>query len=141
MARVCLAAAAGEAQRAGGRPHPGVMWALWHIPAYLIPWSSQHLPLLPYLLHFAALSVLFTWVYNNTGGSLLPVLLLHTSVNLFTAFLPGVRSAAGSEWPLDLMVALLYVTAAVVGIVLGPNRAGDAYRKFDLAAGPMDFIR
>jgi membrane protease YdiL (CAAX protease family) len=100
----------------------GVMWALWHLPAYLIPWSSQHLPLVPYLLHFAALSVLFTWVYNHTQGSLLPVLVFHTSVNLFTAFLPVVPLAAGSPLPLNLMVGLLYVTAAVVVIVFGPAK-------------------
>lgn len=100
----------------------GVMWAVWHLPAYLIPWSSQHLPLVPYLLHFAALSVLITWVYNNTRGSLLLVLLFHTSINVFTAFLPVIPSAAGSELPLDLMVALLYVAAAAVLALFGAAR-------------------
>jgi membrane protease YdiL (CAAX protease family) len=100
----------------------GVMWALWHLPAYLIPWSSQHLPLVPYLLHFAALSVLFAWVYNNTRGSLLPALMFHTSVNLFSAFVPVTPSAAGSALPLNLLVALLYGAAVVVVIAFGPNK-------------------
>jgi len=106
----------------------GVMWAVWHLPAYLIPWSSQHLPLVPYLLHFAALSVLFTWVYNNTQGSLVPALILHTSVNVASTIVPVVPTAAGSVLPLNLLVALLYAAAVVVVTVFGPNKLGRGQR-------------
>jgi len=62
----------------------GVLWWLWHLPLVFIPGKFM----VGSLLLFAALvgeivltSILFTWVYNNTGGSVLAVMLFHTSMN------------------------------------------------------------
>jgi hypothetical protein len=47
---------------------------------------------------------------------------LHTSVNVASAFVPIVPSAAGSTLPLNLLVALLYVAGVVVVVAFGPNK-------------------
>lgn len=62
----------------------GVIWWLWHLPLALIPgkFMVNGLSLFALLLvEIVLMSILFTWVYNHTGGSILAALLFHTSMN------------------------------------------------------------
>lgn len=59
----------------------GVLWTLWHIPMFLglgIPLSL----LLVLLLYFTGGSLLFTWLFNRSGGSLLLAALAHFGAHL-----------------------------------------------------------
>src|SRR5215204_3682974 len=61
------------------------IWALWHLPLWVAGWlqGTQSPALYPaFFVSTFAFSVLLTWVYNSTGGSLLMVVLLHATVNL-----------------------------------------------------------
>lgn len=62
----------------------GFFWWLWHLPAVFIPGRFMA-DSLPVFLALAAVimlaSVLFTWVYNNTDGSVLAALLMHAAMN------------------------------------------------------------
>ena len=65
----------------------GVVWSLWHLPLLWVSGSYQESgsPLsymLVFTLTLLPLSILFTWVYNGTQGSLLLVSLLHAAVNV-----------------------------------------------------------
>ncbi|MGM0620914.1 MAG: CPBP family intramembrane glutamic endopeptidase [Bacteroidota bacterium] len=62
----------------------GFFWWLWHLPTVFIPGAFMT----SNLFLFAGLapvimftSILFTWIYNNTNGSLFPALLMHASMN------------------------------------------------------------
>jgi len=57
----------------------GVLWALWHIPGYLGGWMT--VGIVPLILSGMAFSMIATWVYNNTRGSILLMILLHSSSN------------------------------------------------------------
>ena len=57
----------------------GVIWALWHAPGYLGGWMASGVPAL--LVYSVGFSILATWVYNNTRGSILLMILLHSSSN------------------------------------------------------------
>ena len=57
----------------------GVMWALWHIPGYLGGWMTVGIPVL--IVDSIMFSIVMTWVYNNTRGSILLMILLHSSSN------------------------------------------------------------
>jgi membrane protease YdiL (CAAX protease family) len=62
----------------------GFFWWLWHLPAVFIPgrFMADSLPIFLALAVVIMLtSVLFTWVYNNTNGSVLAVLLMHAAMN------------------------------------------------------------
>jgi uncharacterized protein len=68
----------------------GVIWTCWHIPLYFQPGSSQSgIPFPIYLVMVVTLAILFTWIYNNTRGSLLLTVLAHFSFNLTGAFIIG----------------------------------------------------
>ena len=67
----------------------GVLWGLWHLPLLMadgvVPLTSLGLVnFLLYDLSITALAVLFTWVSNNTNGSLLLMVLFHAVANATT---------------------------------------------------------
>ena len=57
----------------------GVIWAVWHAPGYLGGWMLSTVPAL--LVYSIGFSILATWVYNNTRGSILLMILFHSSSN------------------------------------------------------------
>jgi hypothetical protein len=81
------------------------------------------------------LSVILTWVYNSTGGSLLLVVLLHATANLpLTLLLEPLGSRA--IVPFLLYVGLMVVAAIVVVIVAGPAHLSREHRKQEEPAQP-----
>ncbi|MGF1617589.1 MAG: hypothetical protein ACFCU2_07245 [Acidimicrobiia bacterium] len=54
----------------------------------LLP-DATMIPLPMFLPMTVALTILFTWVYNNTGGSLIATVLMHFLFNFSGAFLAG----------------------------------------------------
>lgn len=89
----------------------GVAWWLWHLPLLLGgDESMSDLPLLPHFVYVVSASVLYVWLYNNTGGSLLIAVLAHAVSNIV-----GVFSSA----PIATAVITAGV-AAVVVVVYGP---------------------
>jgi membrane protease YdiL (CAAX protease family) len=75
-----------------------------------------------------ALSVIITWMYNSTGGSLLLVALLHAAFNLPLTIL---IAPLGSQETLafSLYVGLLVVAAIVVVIWAGPAHLSRKHQK------------
>lgn len=67
----------------------GVVWALWHLPLFFIEGSYQHdavgfntLEFWLFMLGLVPVSVFITWVYNNTGRSILGAIVVHGWMNL-----------------------------------------------------------
>ena len=68
----------------------GVFWAVWHAPARFGGVAAMSLE--DTLINFVLIllvTVIFTWFYNRTKGSILAPALLHASMNTTGAFLPG----------------------------------------------------
>lgn len=59
----------------------GLFWAFWHIPMW-IAGGMMGQDLLRSGVTIATVAIIFTWVYNNTGGSLLLAWLFHTSITI-----------------------------------------------------------
>jgi len=105
------------------------IWALWHLPLWLTG-APGRTPLIyaGFVVSAFGLSVLLTWVYNSTGGSLLLVVLLHGTINLPITLL---YDALGSRVtvPVLLYFGLTAVAAIVVVIVAGPAHLSRKRRK------------
>lgn len=96
----------------------GIVWAVWHLPLFFVPEATtfgQSFPL--YLLQVMSLSVAMAWLYARTGGSLLPVMLLHAAVNNTKDIVPSAELNATNPWALSqspvawLTLLLLWVCA------------------------------
>src|SRR5919107_462341 len=99
----------------------GVFWAFYHLPLFFTGQAFRSPSILvPFVISGIALSVILTWVYNSTGGSLLLVVLLHATANLpLTLLLEPLGSQA--MVPFLFFVGLMVVAAIVVVIVAGPK--------------------
>jgi len=105
------------------------IWALWHLPLWL-QGGPVHTPTVyaAFVVSAFALSVILTWVYNSTGGSLLLVVLLHATVNLpQTLVIDDLGS--GATVPLMLYWGLMVLAAIVVVIWAGPEHLSRKRKK------------
>jgi len=114
------------------------IWALWHLPLWLTG-APGRTPLIyaGFVVSAFALSVLLTWVYNSTGGSLLLVVLLHATVNLPIRLL---YDSLGSRVtvPILLYFGLTVVAAIVVVIVAGPAHLSRKHHKQEEEQGAAE---
>src|SRR5919112_1556425 len=107
----------------------GVIWAFYHLPLFFTGQAFRSPSLLvPFVVSGLALSVIITWVYNSTGGSLLLVVLLHAAANLpLTLLLEPLGSRA--MVPFLLYVGLMVVAGIVVVMVAGFAHLSRKHRK------------
>jgi membrane protease YdiL (CAAX protease family) len=75
----------------------GCVWAVWHAPLFLLPSTVQHQMLsvvggLLFLAFCICWSVLFTWLYLGTRGSLFMAILFHTTSDFASVFLQPLAS-------------------------------------------------
>jgi hypothetical protein len=92
----------------------GIIWGVWHLPAFVLGGTShQGDPVFAFLLGALAVSILSTWMYIQTGGSVLASVLLHLMINF---------SLVVIEAPLWIFDALLFAVAVVVIFFSGPRR-------------------
>ena len=103
----------------------GVVWAFWHLPLMVI--GQIHLSDPVYIV---AWSVVLTWVFNNTNGSVLIAMLMHNIHNVISG---GYFSAmfSGADWVRQgwLLVALWCAVAAIVVVVNGPEHLSRKYTR------------
>jgi uncharacterized protein len=98
----------------------GVIWALWHLPLLWTQGNGMfHQPVWLLLLDVTAKSVLFTWVFLHTRGSVLIAMLFHGATNLFLVS-PEVASNGDLTLPVLCMVAK-WVLVGFVLVVAGPS--------------------
>ena len=101
----------------------GLVWGLWHLPLYFVLGTGQSAMLSAgtspafaiggFLGWTIGLSVLFTWLFNQTGGSLIVVILFHAAVNL-AAFLPTAVGSGGAASLLNVLITWLVAIWVVV---------------------------
>jgi membrane protease YdiL (CAAX protease family) len=107
----------------------GVVWGVWHLPLYLLGADIRPVSLFPaWVLLTVAASVIYTWMYNGTGGSLLIVVLFHAASNLpLTILLEPLEDQV--HQPFLIYVALTIVAAAVVVAATGPANLSRTHPK------------
>ena len=92
----------------------GLAWAAWHAPLFLMAGYFADLGGPPDPVRFVAAllaaSVLYTWIHNHTGRSVLAAILLHFTTNL-TGMLLDLEPATRT---VQLALTLLMVAAVVV---------------------------
>lgn len=92
----------------------GALWAPWHYHpaqwAAIQPFVGWHIAAV------MAMSVLMTWVYNHTSGSLLIAVLFHTVSNLADWIIPVMPIGAGAD--ARAFAILTVINVIVVGVIV-----------------------
>jgi membrane protease YdiL (CAAX protease family) len=104
----------------------GLLWGFWHLPNFYLPgYPQQGLPLLAFVLSTVAYSVVFSFLFLHTRGSVLLATVLHAAINLFS---PVGMDPARQYW----LEALIWGgTATLLWLALGPDlvRGGARVRR------------
>ena len=105
----------------------GGMWAIWHIPLFFIKGTSQYDlrsagGLLPAILGYSVLviatSIQFTWVFNNTRGSVLLAAVFHGASNTWGGYIDVFRGYFGGAL---LFMAMSALVSIIIVLVAGPR--------------------
>jgi membrane protease YdiL (CAAX protease family) len=106
----------------------GVAWAAWHVPMFFIEGTSQYEQgleggLLPAILGYAAFvivqSVQFTWLFNNTKGSVLMAAVFHGASNAWAGYIDVYRGHF--DGILVFMAVSVLITAVIVPMAGAKN--------------------
>jgi membrane protease YdiL (CAAX protease family) len=116
----------------------GLLWALWHLPQFLVPaWAessggSGFLDIVKFVLIAIAFAIVITWVFNNTKGSVFMAIVVHASIDTFSIPLGVLFS------PSDVANSLLlsFGVLVVVLVVLTRGRLGYREAEPELARAP-----
>jgi len=99
----------------------GFAWAGWHLPLFLNPTTTHGgWPLsqqLLWLVSILAGSVLWTWMYNSTGGSVLAVAVFHAGINGMGVFHPADTAAMAPGGVPDSWLTLLSELTGAIPVV------------------------
>jgi membrane protease YdiL (CAAX protease family) len=94
----------------------GGVWAAWHLPLF---WAGAAgytaMPFYGYVVNVLALSILFTWAFNSTGGSVLLAILLHATFNTTNWILLPLLDEHQTRGVAVYVLTLVLVAAWVVG--------------------------
>jgi membrane protease YdiL (CAAX protease family) len=101
----------------------GVIIAVWHLPYFLLPGTTQNTSsFVMFLLTLIVARVVYGWVYNGSGGSVLLAILLHASGNTWSEVLsqaPAATTASAAGWT-EIGV---FTGAALVAVWITRRRA------------------
>ncbi len=92
-----------------------VFWALWHLPMFFYRPAYMNMGIagIPmFYLSLLAGAIIFTWLYNSTGGSTLMVALWHGALNTGTPYSPGVIQM--------IFYTFIMVAAVIIVVVARP---------------------
>ncbi len=99
----------------------GLIWGAWHLPKFLTHWNT--ISFIWFMVHTVVASVLYTWLYNGTKGSLLLVTLFHASSNTAGVFMPMANTVSSGNMGAYMIFVLLEAAAAILIILTtGPQR-------------------
>lgn len=103
----------------------GLIWAIWHIPLFLTQGTVQsqwraEVGIVPAVLGYSvfviAWSIQYTWVFNNTRGSVLLAAVIHGAVNTWNGYIDVYRGNFGN--------VVAYMAVSVIVSIIIVLRAG-----------------
>jgi uncharacterized protein len=100
----------------------GIMWAAWHLPLFLVGWSSAS----PLVFTFieVGLSVIMAFGFNASGRAVVVAILMHSAFNASSGFLPAfLGSTPTREHPApEVLIGFSFMLLAVAAVVFTRGR-------------------
>jgi membrane protease YdiL (CAAX protease family) len=74
----------------------GVIWGLWHLPLWVMPGDGHSTyPFLAFLLMTTSISVVYAWIFNQSGQKLILVIFFHAMNNTAAPLIPFLHMQDG----------------------------------------------
>jgi membrane protease YdiL (CAAX protease family) len=91
----------------------GVMWAVWHLPFFILGWGGVTFQL--FLIILIGVSVIIAFAFNASGESVLVAILMHSAFNASTRLVPDfLGNVSTRQYPSEgLLIALSFMLGAV----------------------------
>jgi uncharacterized protein len=106
----------------------GPLWGLWHLPLFWVSFWNTPPTILNIVLFVFAITlgtIIFTWFFNRTKGSVFMATVLHASNNAFYAIVPAIFSASiVTDYGAMVPLIIAHGTLALVLIALTRGRLG-----------------
>lgn len=97
----------------------GFFWGIWHGPKFFWDDGGGLSTMIIFTIYTTVLAIIFTAVFNRSGGNLFIVTLLHASMNATNgyveALIPAIADVEGSE----IYLALSWLVVAIGIIIIG----------------------
>lgn len=95
----------------------GIVWLIWHLPLWTIDSPHAQIALPLFAVHCVLYSVIIGAAYTISGGSILPAILIHLTVNLASnlALFAGFREP--SAWFRASLVPFCLLALCAIGLV------------------------
>jgi len=108
----------------------GIVWAVWHLPAFLFSGMPQSgLTVGWFLLCVVSLTVLMSWVAVNTRGAVIPAILMHWASNRFLLLEGDQAMFAAIVYTIGA-AAIIISTRGQLGLAREPGNAAELQTKF-----------
>ena len=122
----------------------GPLWGLWHLPLFFTVWGAVYqsmgvlLGMLLFVLLIMSNTIVLTWLFNNTRGSLFLAILAHSALNSTSVFLvllfPQIAqasanpAAAGVTANRSAVLTLTITWAVIAALVIGLTKSRLSYK-------------
>jgi membrane protease YdiL (CAAX protease family) len=104
-----------------------VLWAGWHLPNVLFGgWTGASYAL--WLVGTLAVAFVYTWVFNNTGGSILLAALLHAAINMSSGLVLDLVPEMDDAFDVQLYGAVAIACVIVALVLIAATRGRLGYR-------------
>jgi membrane protease YdiL (CAAX protease family) len=100
----------------------GILWSTWHLWPLVAPGGTKLFltsDVVQTYVRLVGTAVIYAWIYNSTGGSLLAVMVAHAGHNIGTSFIPDPSNDPNHLKP--LIDAVLYAVVAIA-VIVATNR-------------------
>ncbi|MFX0060426.1 MAG: type II CAAX prenyl endopeptidase Rce1 family protein [Candidatus Heimdallarchaeota archaeon] len=96
----------------------GSIWSLWHLPLFYISGTPQsNSSFFSFTFTVILLSIVYTWLYNNTNGSILVAMIFHAVNNISNSLFPLNDTLFGYAY----YTILLDLAVVIILIIYGPK--------------------
>jgi membrane protease YdiL (CAAX protease family) len=114
-------------------------WSVWHIPLFLIAGMAQYLwvqevgfitAYFGYVVGLLGISIIHSWVFNNSRGSVLLVVVLHGMMNFWAGHLDNYRGVYATSFVFGVVVL---VVGLLIVVLTGPQNLSRKHERNVLA--------
>lgn len=106
----------------------GILWSFWHLPLFFMTGTVQsNIPLWQFMLQNIVITYFYTWIYNNTRGNLILMILLHGIMNTSAAVFPYWQSNIGRYIGIFLFLIILIIIKIIDRTIYNFNYSTDEF--------------